>query len=387
MKRSRTYVSATIFGIAGLVGVVVAGACGGSDGAVGASIPDGGGSVDEASSVFDATTDSAPVGPQTVTFTYTPQWAGVGSVEVVGGFGQPSDWSKTASLLTLTNDGSGKFTGSTTLPVGTYLYVFRVTGDAKAADPVKYQRYAVDPLETAFAPCPAESPTYSKMDVNPCSSLTLPEGPAATPVHVHGHALVDGAAATGWLVELERAEPSSHHYFANRVTVGVDGSFDLVGTAGSYRLLVLLPTFLEEDDIQRDPIALKTVRRAISSAFPLATSDVTVDPPELGFHDYAAFAPKGDATLPTTFAFESRAAHLDVYGGPGDGGVVEVGDPWFSSALARDGGASFDGAFTTKQADQDAAVLGTRYMWGTEEPVDAGIGWTRQTLVFPITWH
>lgn len=33
---------------------------------------------------------------QTVTFAYQPQWSGVTRVEVVGGFGQPTDWSKTA---------------------------------------------------------------------------------------------------------------------------------------------------------------------------------------------------------------------------------------------------------------------------------------------------
>ena len=37
----------------------------------------------------------------------------------------------------------------------------------------------------------------------------------------------------------------------------------------------------------------------------------------------------------------------------------------------------------------DAAAPGTRYMWGTEEPfgADAGVTWTKQTMVFPIGWH
>jgi hypothetical protein len=50
----------------------------------------------------------------------------VTSVEVYGGFGQSTDW--TMPFLTLTNDGSGTFTGSATLATGTYPYVFYVTG-------------------------------------------------------------------------------------------------------------------------------------------------------------------------------------------------------------------------------------------------------------------
>jgi hypothetical protein len=103
------------------------------------------------------------------------------------------------------------------------------------------------------------------------------------------------------------------------------------------------------------------------------------------------FAPTDDGgTLPTSFTFDNGTqAKLDVYGGPGDGGVVNIGDPWFSSATANDGGAVFGGTFDTAQAIQDAAAPGTRYMWGTEEPfgADASVAWIKQTLVFPIAWH
>jgi hypothetical protein len=59
-------------------------------------------------------------------FCYRPEWGSVTSVEVYGGFGQSTDW--TMPFLTLTNDGSGTFTGSATLATGTYPYVFYVTG-------------------------------------------------------------------------------------------------------------------------------------------------------------------------------------------------------------------------------------------------------------------
>jgi hypothetical protein len=331
-------------------------------------------------------------GPVAVSFAYTPQWPGVKKVEVVGGFGQSTDWSKTASFLALSASG-GTWSGSAMLPPGTYLYVFRVTGDASAVPADTYERYAVDPLNASYASCPMPSPTFSKIDDNPCSQIvvTAAGAPApATPVHVTGTALVDGSGAQGWMVVLEREEPKSHHYFANRVTVGKDGAFDVIGSAGNYRLQVQYPTLLSATDLDRDPSQLGALRRAISAAFPLATSPVVVPTPDLGFHDYGVFAPSGDAgSLPTAFTFETGEAHLDVYGGPGDGGVVEIGDPWFTSGLVTDGGTTFAGTFDTAQATQDAAAPGTRYMWGTEQPfgADASVAWTNQSMVLPIEWH
>jgi hypothetical protein len=133
------------------------------------------------------------------------------------------------------------------------------------------------------------------------------------------------------------------------------------------------------------------LRRAISAAFPIGASDLMIPSPDVGFHAYGQFAPTGDGgTLPTQFSFENgTSARLDVYGGPGDGGVVNIGDPWYASGATTDGGAVFGGDFNTMQANQDAAAPGTRYMWGTEEPygADASVAWTNQSLVFPIVWH
>jgi hypothetical protein len=113
-----------------------------------------------------------------------------------------------------------------------------------------------------------------------------------------------------------------------------------------------------------------------------------VTAPYLAFHAYAQFAPTGNGgTLPTNFAFETGEARLDVYGGPGDGGVVDIGDPWFAGQPHTDGGTGFDGVFNTKQAQEDAAAPGTRYMWGTEEAFDASVTWVKQSMVFPITWQ
>jgi hypothetical protein len=192
------------------------------------------------------------------------------------------------------------------------------------------------------------------------------------------------------MVVLEREEPMSHHFFANRVTVGASGSFDLVASAGNYRLQVQYPTLLSASDLERDPTSLAALRRAISASFLLGTTAVTVPTPDVAFTEYGLFAPSGDGgALPTAFTFETGEARLDVYGGPGDGGVETIGDPWYTSAVVTSGTATFAGTFDTAQATQDAAAPGVRYMWGTEQAfgADASVAWTNQSMVLPIVWR
>jgi len=178
---------------------------------------DGGSDAAQTSDVvmMDSPADSSSA--QTATFSYKPQWSGVKKVEVVGGFGQASDWSKTLSLISLTNDGTGKWTGTAQLPTATYLYVFRVTGDDDSTQGAAFVHYAIDPLNTAYAACPMQSPTFSMAAPNPCSQLTVPQGAQAAQVHVKGQLFVRGATAVGWIVEIEREEQGSHHFFVNRV--------------------------------------------------------------------------------------------------------------------------------------------------------------------------
>src|SRR5690242_225074 len=55
-------------------------------------------------------------GLESVTFSYRPAWQGVTSVGVIGAFGTSDDWDKAKPYLTLTDDGSGNYTGTAMLP-------------------------------------------------------------------------------------------------------------------------------------------------------------------------------------------------------------------------------------------------------------------------------
>lgn len=332
--------------------------------------------------------DAAPDASDLVTFSYTPSWTGVQSVEVIGGFGQAGDW--TTPLVTLDASGSGSgFTASAHLPAGQYPYLFHVIGDdAAGPQAATLSRYVFDPASAAFVACPTGSPTYSAANANPCS---VTAASAAAQSHVRGTVVQDGAPVAGFLVVLEREEPSSHHFFVDRATTASDGAYDFSAAAGTYRVQVQHPQFESRTDLQLAPDSLAIVRRSLSSAFAVA-ADVTLSSTEVGFHDYAAFAPRTTAKLPTTFAFGASTlpAHLEIYGTRMQGAGPEIGDPWFSSPATQTGSAAFAGTFNTAQAGETTVAVGERYFWGIERKAAAdstGVSWTAQSLVFPITWQ
>jgi hypothetical protein len=324
------------------------------------------------------------------TFSYTPSWAGVTSVEVIGAFNQSTDW--TTPLVTLTAAG-GTFTGSVQLPPGQYAYLFHVVGDTDAgtADGPTFSRYALDPASATAVACPDASPTHST-NMNPCSVADIPSLPAAQ-VHVRGKVVEDGTPVAGYLVVLERDDATLHHFFVDRVTTTSDGSYDLHAAAGSYRIQVQHPQFESRSDAQLAPDALGVIRRSISSTVSV-TANVTFSDTEVAFHDYALFAPVTTGTaLPTKFTFDANtgpATRLEIYGTGRAGVSPEIGDPWFSSAETTSGTSTFDGAFHSTKTTETAVAPGERYFWGVERrsaPDAAGLIWTAQSLVVPVTWN
>jgi hypothetical protein len=113
-----------------------------------------------------------------------PAWAGVTAVTVMGAFGQANDWSKTMPFLTITKGPDGTFTGSASLPAGTYAYLYRVVGDAATANPTTTYRYMLDPTNPDLVACPSGAPIYVATGTPfPCSKLTTPLGPAPAIFH------------------------------------------------------------------------------------------------------------------------------------------------------------------------------------------------------------
>ncbi len=388
--RTRTF-SLVLFGTTALVGAVVV-ACSSSSSDGGATpTPDGGGQADTSTPTDDgSSTQDAPIDTSKgggFTFRYAPAWKGATKVEVYGAFGAATDWKQ--PFATLADDGSGTFTGTAVVPPGQFIYVFKVTGDEAAAKPDTYARFTIDPTNPDFVPCPAESPTFDKNAPNPCSQLTSPQGAAATTYHFKGTVTSGGAPIAGYLVQLDRQEPKSHHFFVNRVTTGADGTFDIAAATGSYRVQVLHPTYLSQTDAQRtSPESLAALRRSISTSLLLA-QDTTINAAEIAYGGYATMQPSADAgpvALPATFTFSvlpgTAGARLSLYG-PGP----QIGDPWYSGKLDTSGTADFDGSFNTSKAPDGGLVPDAQYWWGTEQEypkVDGGVGWTAQTLVLPV---
>lgn len=324
--------------------------------------------------------------PRPLTFSYRPSWKGVKTVEVLGAFGQATDWKK--PFITLADDGSGTFTGTApALANGHYAYLFRTVGDeaggAAKADTLAH--FIIDPTDSAFAPCPAGAPTYSAIVPNPCSDLTVPQPGGAALLHARGVVQSHGAPIAGYLVEIEREEPKSHHMLADRMTTGADGTFDLAVAAGTYRFQVLHPTFYAMTDAQRTgPETLAAVRRSLSSPMKI-DADHTFNAAEVSYDGYAAMTPRGSATLPTTFTFAVPAGtkvRAAVYG-PG----AEIGDPWWVAPLGTTTSDEFDGGFNTSKAADGGLKPDASYSWGTEQQYAmpaGGVTWTAQSMVFPV---
>ncbi|MFO0591532.1 MAG: carboxypeptidase-like regulatory domain-containing protein, partial [Polyangiaceae bacterium] len=296
-----------------------------------------------------------------VTFTYKPRWSGVTGVDVVGGFGKPTDWKSATPLLKLTDDGTGTWTGKTTLLEGSYLYLFRVKGDSEGPD--SFVRYALDTAQSVKEPCPPESPTYSDTSKNPCSTLKVPQPAAADRSHITGKVLYGGAPAAGYLVVIDSDESQLGPYFTNRMTTGPDGSYDLDAPVGVYRIQVQHPTYLTMTDADRDPLTLKAFRRAISSSFylPMDTALYDID---MDYEDYDKLSPVMTSTLPTTFEVTllpgADAVRVAVYGFTGGTGT-NVGNQWWLSDYGTATSVPWDGTFNAMSASEANVVPGEQY--------------------------
>jgi hypothetical protein len=371
----------------------------------------------DAGSVTDAGTDSSPEGggggglsfacaatksPATpnacpapsgaagqVSFCYRPQWAGVTSVDVYGGFtGTASDWK--TSFLSLKDDGSGTFTGTTSLANGTYPYMFRTGGSADNL--VTTTHYFLDQYNPAFVPPPAGAPLQRTV-----SSVTVPQ-PAPAPVaHVKGTVLFNGQPQSCYSVDIEAGElvsggkVISEHTTANYMESGADGAFDFpVASTGPYGIIVRFPFLLSGADAGY-PVASMTPSVGYARTnVTLTGADGVLDPLDIAYPaaDYAALSPTGGtATLPVTFTFTvvpgAAAASVAVIGTD-----IPGNDPAYWSSYGTTTSLQWNGMLG---GTQGTVKLGTTYYWGTwqrrDSAVDGGTTWAEESLLFPITFH
>jgi hypothetical protein len=338
----------------------------------------------------------AGVSTSTVRLEYRPSWSGVKRVAVFGAFGQATDWMM--PFATLTDDGSGSYTATVTLPQGTYPYLFRITGDSDGANPMRAVHTALDPQNPTVAVCPAGSPSYMANPNNPCSMLSVPAVAASALYHVRGSVHYDAAPIGGYLVVIERVEMGLHHYFVDRTDAKADGSVDFMVAPGKYRFQVLHPSFYMKNDAQRDPLMLIAARRAISGAVTVGSADVDVAPPaQVAMHSYSMMMPTSgmNLSLPITLTWAKEmgasASHAAVYSVTSTSTPV-IGDPWYTSRSSSVAvSVSWDGTFNTMQAKSSSVTAGRVYYWGTSEngprPAAGEVSWTQESMVFPFSFR
>jgi hypothetical protein len=319
-------------------------------------------------------------------FCFRPEWSGATGVDVyLSANGVAGDWS--APFTTLTNDGSGTFTGTATLADGTYPYVFRVHGSADGL--VRDGEYLSDQENPQFVPPPTGCPSGRSV-----SSVTVPQ--VATPIyHVRGKVVFAGAPQSCYALDLEAGEllkPAggvlSEHGTANYAESAADGTFDFPVGTGPFQVIVKYPfKLVSPDGGYPDPLAVPSVG-VTRSGFTVAASDMMLDPADVAYSesDYAKILPKGgDVALPVTFSYSlvpgSVAAQASVIGTN-----IAGNDPLYASGFTTATTVTWDGGFAS-----GGVQAGTTYYWGawqrTAPLEDGGTVWSSESLLFPIQFH
>ena len=310
------------------------------------------------------------------TFCYRPQWPGVTSVEVLGGFGKTTDW--TAPLVTLAAQGDGTWSATVPLTGGPYPYIFRVQG---ATDISRAVQFAIDQLNPSFVPAPAASPYKRSV-----SQLTLPQ--VAAPIHhLTGSVVQSGAAQPCFVAMIDVGELRktggavlSEHGTANFVEIGPDGTFDVPVADGPVLVDVRYPFGLTTT--YPDPMTTASIGDARTGAT-ISGADVALEPTDVTYptSGYAGMTPVGGTTAPVPISFawtlapNASGSYMSV-----TGTNIAGNDPLYTSGTF--------GAATTQTWDGSInsapgamAKSGTTYYWATWQK--RGM-WVSESLELPI---
>jgi hypothetical protein len=312
------------------------------------------------------------------TFCYRPQWPGVTSVSVLGGFGQATDW--TTPLTSLTEQGNGTWSATVPLANGSYPYIFQVKGGADGVIGAT-GTYAIDQLNPSFVPQPAKSP-YPRSN----SQLTVPQV-AATIYHLTGAVQLNAEAQPCFIAVIDVGEllngdmVLSEHGTANYVEVGADGTFDVPMANGPAELNIKYPFGLSTT--YPNPMttpATGNVRAEATIAgadMALATTDVTY-----ATSAYAAMTPPPSSTEAEPVAFSwtlisgAASSYMSITATD-----IAGNDPAYTSGS---GGSATTNSWDGKMNNGDMAVSGTTYYWATWQK--KGI-WNSESLEFAITYQ
>jgi len=312
-------------------------------------------------------------------FCFRPQWPGVTGVDVYGGFGQATDW--TQPFVSLTDDGSGTFTGSATIANGDYPYLFRVHGTADNL--VRDGQYLLDQTNASFVPAPAQAPVMRSV-----SQLVVPQPTTTALHHFTGHVMYGAIAQPCFSVALEVGELRdgsmvvSEHYTANFAESAADGSFDFAVADGEVMAIVRYPFELAGMQAPYpDPASTpalgyaRTTQQIAGADLALPALDVTY-----AETDYSAMSPTGGAgSLPQTFTLgvlpTAQTASVAVIATN-----IAGNDPAYESKPSTMTSVPWDGTF----GNGKQAQTGTTYYWGTWQQ---GATWNTESLLFPITFE
>ncbi len=281
--------------------------------------------------------------------------------------------------MSLANDGTGTFTGTHALPDGTYDYVFRTHGSADNL--VKDGQFLLDQENPAFAVHPDAGLTGNRA----VSSVSVPQMPSPL-YHVKGQVLMNGQPQPCYLIDLEVGELMmgihvlAEHSTANFAESGIDRTFDFPVAVGPQMVVIQYP-FLLTGAHAAYPDPTKTPSIGYAKAGFTSSGDLTLDPAEVSYNDYALMAPTtADATLPVTFQFSVIAGSQSVQ--PSLAQANGAGnDPAWRPPPSTGTSQPFDGTLN----NGNMIPLNSQYWWGTWQ--QRGATWYEESLLFPITFH
>ena len=304
------------------------------------------------------------------TFCFRPQWPGVTSVDVLGGFGKADDW--TNPLVSLVDQHDGTWTATVAIANGTYPYDFLAHGSTDSVLGAN-ATYVIDQTNPAFVKPPGAS-KYKRS----VSLLTVPQ-PQVAIHHVLGSVTLTGLAQPCFVAQVDVGElrdPQGHliseHGTANFIEIGPDGTFDFPVADGGVLLDVKYPFGLTAS--YPDPMTTPSVGVARSSAT-VAGADVTLTPTDVTYmtSSYAAMTPvAGTQTLPIAFAWTLGSDSADYMSITATS--VAGNDPAYTTTIGSATTSSWDGTLNNGMP----AGTGT-YYWGTWQK--RGV-WMSQSLLF-----